>query len=121
MRRAIASLLLTILSVLLIAPFLVLDPQVDLPPCCRTHGRHHCMMTVEMRGVPDGLTRLSERCPWRPKCGGAAISRSYIPELEHRFLFRVVDPATPTEWKAVRPRRPFFESQPKRGPPALFA
>jgi hypothetical protein len=119
MRRAIASSLLTIVSVLLIAPFFALDPQASLPPCCRTHGKHRCMMM--QRGVPDRLAHVSERCVLFPKCGGAAISRCYKPEQEQQLQSAAIRLATPPHAGSVRRQRPVVESHPKRGPPAFFA
>jgi len=67
MRRALAGLLLTILSLPLIAPAFASAPNdSQLPACCRRGGKHHCAMSMEMAGSPSHFHVASARCPYSP-------------------------------------------------------
>jgi hypothetical protein len=63
--------LLLLFSFPLIAPLFALgsDAESRLPACCRTHGKHHCMMSVEeMQALLDGehFTAVTPKCPLYP-------------------------------------------------------
>jgi len=121
MRRPVSISLLAVLSWMLIVPFFGSDPETSLPPCCRRHGKHHCMMTQWMSGAPGGPARVSGTCPYRQKSGGAVASRSSKPEAEKRPLTEAVWPAT-LPMPGLAPSHPeLFDTHPKRGPPAILA
>ena len=69
MRRALASLLLAVLGLLLITPLLLADTRSELPACCRRDGKHHCataaMNTASVNG--PGFAATAPKCPLFPK------------------------------------------------------
>ena len=73
MRRAIALLLLTVISFPLIGAVLPSDPASNLPPCCRRNGKHHCAMQNAMNrlAVPGApaIAAVQPKCPLFPKAG----------------------------------------------------
>jgi hypothetical protein len=46
MKRTIALTQLVIISWMPIAPIFGPEAEASLPPCCRRHGKHHCMMQM---------------------------------------------------------------------------
>ena len=62
MRRTIALALMMAFSWTLIAPIFGPDADANLPPCCRRHGKHHCMMRMMERfgGNQTGFTSVRE-------------------------------------------------------------
>jgi hypothetical protein len=124
MRRAIALLLMLVFSSMLIAPLFAADPEAGLPPCCRSHGKHHCMMQRMQKPQPDGrpaFAAVREKCPCFPagtvtshsgqfalsagsSFGAASIAKHFIP--------------SPTD-AGFRPAK--LDSRPERGPPPSLA
>jgi hypothetical protein len=123
MRRALALTLLAIFSLMLMAPLCAPDAEASLPPCCRRHGKHHCMMQrlLAMSGKPGGPPALQEKCPYWPKGGGAAHVRVYQPEAEPQVFATRVAASVCAAKTELRHDLFFFDSHPKRGPPANLA
>jgi hypothetical protein len=123
MRRAIALSLLTIFSWMLIAPIFGPDAEASLPPCCRRHGKHHCIMQrlLALSGVPGGPPVVHECCPCQPCGGGAAHSRVYTTDALRRLQAVTVQPASLQERSQTTRQPAFFDSHPKRGPPTNLA
>jgi hypothetical protein len=122
MRRAIALLLMLVFSSMLMAPLFAANPEANLPPCCRSHGKHHCMMQRMQR--PDGrpgFTAVREKCPCFPSGTVAAHSWQFAPE-SGRTLYAAavcvsrIPPQIEPAFAAS-----FFDSHPERGPPAPLA
>jgi hypothetical protein len=71
MRRALALLLVAVLSFPLIAPVLLANTASDLPACCRRDGKHHCAVVdmANQRELPasQSVKALQPRCPLFPK------------------------------------------------------
>lgn len=119
MRRAIALTLLVLFSYMLMAPLFAPNAEASLPPCCRRHGRHHCMMQrlLAMSGKPGGPPAIQEKCPFSSKRCVTVQVRLPRPETEPQAAAGTVTAAAPVAC-GVEPReRPFFDSYPKRGPP----
>ena len=120
MRRAIAISLLVFFGWMLAAPLVVTDPEANLPPCCRRHGKHHCaMMDLAQRiGTGPAFTTVSERCPYRQTANTATRGSGWQPE-NAPLLFAGFDrqPA-PVERPCVLRRGATGRSHLKRGPPA---
>lgn len=122
MRRAIALLLLLIFSSMLMAPLFASDPESNLPPCCRSHGKHHCMMQRMQR--PDGrpgFTAVREKCPCFPAGTVASHSLQFVTGTGQALY---------AAWEAAHRIAPpieadfataYFDSHPKRGPPSPLA
>jgi hypothetical protein len=123
MRRAIALSLLAIFSLMLIAPIFGPDAESSLPPCCRRHGKHHCMMQrlLALSGAPGGPPAVQEHCPCQPGASGVIYSRAYAAEVPRRLQTGTVQPAALPEPNEPRRQPAFFDSFPKRGPPSLSA
>jgi len=51
------------------------NPEAMLPACCRSHGKHHCMMSADqMEALQRGhhFTVVNERCPLFPQASLAS-------------------------------------------------
>jgi hypothetical protein len=69
MRRILAIALLIAFGFPLVAPAFAAtaDPEASLPPCCRSHGKHHCAMMHMM--LLEALSHPSFQappCPFYP-------------------------------------------------------
>jgi len=65
MRRPLSIL---IVALFVMGPLSVLLPggtELQLPACCRRHGKHHCAMMAAMAAPPSGTTWIiaPNRCP----------------------------------------------------------
>jgi hypothetical protein len=120
MRRALASLLISFLSVPVILPALLADPSQELPPCCRRDGKHHCSMAGMMGGESKGPA-LQSRCPLFPQ-------NHSLPGSLHVSGFAVVRRVVGTAFSvcATRTSETTRQSQllagciRKRGPPSFL-
>ena len=103
MRRALALLLVAVLSFPLIAPVLLANTASDLPACCRRDGKHHCAVVdmANQRELPasQSVKALQPRCPLFPKAGvvpacSKTILLSVTPRVgaPHLFYFRIAKP-----------------------------
>jgi hypothetical protein len=121
MRRAIALLLMLVFSSMLMAPLFASDPESNLPPCCRRHGKHRCMMQG-MQGSDGrpGFAAVREKCPCFPAGTVAVQSVQFAPGLGC-FSYAaartetLIAPQTQPGLRSV-----FLRSHPKRGPPSLL-
>jgi hypothetical protein len=119
MRRAIALTLLALFSWMLIAPLLAPDAEAALPPCCRRHGKHHCMMQrlLATSGKLGGPPALQEPCPCQPFGGGAVQSRVYTTPASHLFEAGFIQPASLPERSRTPRSIAVLDVHPRRGPP----
>src|ERR1700692_2605672 len=73
MRQTPANLVLTILLWSYLAPVFLVATELDLPVCCRSHGKHHgCTCCMAHRGddgasgfLTHGFHSNDPRCPCR--------------------------------------------------------
>ncbi|MGA1981029.1 MAG: hypothetical protein ABSG84_01040 [Acidobacteriaceae bacterium] len=67
-RRILAITLLIAFGSPLVAPLLAAtaDPEASLPPCCRSHGMHHCAMMHRMLMASSGPVFSAPPCPFYP-------------------------------------------------------
>ena len=123
MRRMIALLLLTLFTWMLVAPLFAPDAEASLPPCCRRHGKHHCMMQMmlALSGTLSGPRAVEEKCPCQPKGGLAAYSAIYNPEAERRSFVEAVSQPVRAARSAARCQSCFLGSHAMRGPPISLA
>ncbi len=123
MRRTIALALMMAFSWTLIAPIFGPDADANLPPCCRRHGKHHCMMRMMERfgGNQTGFTSVFEKCPCFPVSTCAVHSRAYKPETGKQIYAEAVRrPSSAPQTEALY-RVSFLRSHQKRGPPSPLA
>jgi hypothetical protein len=123
-RRILAITLLIAFGFPLVAPLLAAtaDPEASLPPCCRTHGAHHCAMMHSMMLALSGEPAFVPLpCPFYPapatpvRIATASLDIAQPPSVA---LFRTSAPLPATPRRAART---FLASANlKRGPPALL-
>ena len=68
MRRSPANLVLAILLWSYLAPVFLVTTELDLPACCRSHGKHHgctCCMGRHNADDTPGFHANSPQCPCR--------------------------------------------------------
>jgi hypothetical protein len=124
MRRALASFLLALFSLPLIAPLVLAGSDSTLPACCRREGKHRCSMTADDSSTPGevSLHSVAARCASYPK-GTAATTDNNVGVSENSaaiFAAIVSHPAVQAQAEA-RYRISFARSSQKRGPPALLS
>ena len=123
MRRILAITLLIAFGFPLLAPAFAAtaDPEASLPPCCRSHGAHHCAMMHRMLAASNGPSFNAPPCPFYPTPSTlprtAAASLAASPRLARAQLLA---PA-PRTVSPLRAAAIFIASANlKRGPPALL-
>jgi hypothetical protein len=116
MRRSLATILLLLLSLPLVAPALGQTAQQRLLLCCRKGGAHHCMEAAPAGGAP-ALREHCSACPSHAMAGhadtwiaGAPIERT------------TCDSIAPLAIRQVEAgyRISFHRSRQKRGPPTFL-
>lgn len=123
MRRTISLALLIAFGWMLIAPALAPDAEANLPPCCRRHGKHHCMMRMMegAGGVQPGFSSITEKCPYCPIRACATHFPTFKPEPRKQIC---AEPDRESRWIAHtqgRFRPAFLSNGQKRGPPTPLA
>jgi hypothetical protein len=124
MRRILAITLLIAFGFPLLAPAFAAtaDPEASLPPCCRSHGTHHCAMMHRMLVASNGPSFTPPPCPFYPTPSTSprtvAASLAAPPRLAEAQLLAPA-PRTASPHRAAAT---FIASANlKRGPPALLA
>jgi hypothetical protein len=122
MRRVLASLLVALFSLSLIAPAVFAsDPDSKLPACCRRDGKHHCGMASHAES-PTSPAAQTAKCDLFPS--GGAVLASQIAGLPG--ISRVVltgffsQPAAIAHAETVS-RISYSQAGQKRGPPVYFS
>jgi hypothetical protein len=79
MRRILAIALLIAFGFPLVAPVFAAtaDPEASLPPCCRSHGKHHCAMMHMM--LLEALSHPSFQAPPCPFYPSAPTAPRLVP------------------------------------------
>ncbi|HLH40272.1 MAG TPA: hypothetical protein VKX39_14075 [Bryobacteraceae bacterium] len=120
MRRALASLLIAVLSFPLIAATLFAGDSPTLAACCRRGGKHHCEMAVAAPG--DGPAISAARCPSWPKSASAlsasqafSAAPAIVPASRLAAHGRVAQPVSRRGYSIS------IASLRKRGPPSRLA
>jgi len=123
MRRALASLMLALLSFPLIAAVLLAETAPDLPSCCRRNGEHQCTLKAHDASLTDGSAlQLVQRCPAFPIAPAvmADAAAAILRTPSAIFAGLVSHPAIQRQTEALG-RISFSRSRQKRGPPAPLA
>lgn len=100
------------------------DPEAQLPACCRSHGKHHCMMSAEqMAALLQGehFTNIRGKCPLFPHVtapvGVHTLLAAPAPiTLPIGYTGSLIQTAV-----ALLDLRSLRGDQPKRGPPQTFS
>lgn len=121
MRRLLALALLVLFSSSLSGPLLAFSDQAAdaVPICCKSGGKHHCMMRVPDRSAEQQIASVSEKCPCYPRSMAASVGQFYASPAGAAIYAQVVShPASHAQHEAQY-RISFDRSRHKRGPPAF--
>lgn len=126
MLRAVAILLINVISLGWLAPAMPSSANVSVPACCREHGKHQCAMKME-QGVNKqsssdrSVGAIYEKCPYSSKVWTTAWnSPSFTLHRGQVFFGEVIShPAIQAQTEA-RYRVSFSRSRQKRGPPSVL-
>lgn len=119
MRRIWAALLVTVFSITPISPALSADTEQKLPLCCRSNGKHRCVITESRSGSSGALVQAG-RCstlsadqtvPPHQTAGAAHLSAAIYGVVLSRRTPRPQTQSLSHIW--------FDPSSQKRGPPIL--
>jgi hypothetical protein len=86
MRRALANLVLMVILWGYVAPAVLGATELDLPSCCRSHGKHHgctCCMSRSAGDAAPGFHQNSPQCPYRLQ--GSVLYGSCVAEVKKFF------------------------------------
>jgi hypothetical protein len=123
-RHISATLLLAFFAVLFTLPLLADGADASLPACCRSQGKHHCLMSASERRAlqssEPAFAQVSEKCPYNPASPIATRGNTYQPSLSAAVFGEVLADAAPHTRTETNQRTAFDRSRPKRGPPAPF-
>src|SRR5580658_4937528 len=121
MHRALASLLLALVSFPLISPLLRADADSSLPSCCRRAGKHHCSTASasEETASSPALKAIQPRCSNYPSMvavprGSSVAFLKNSPSIGASLLSYPSVEA----WTEAQYRVSFSRSRQKRGPPS---
>ena len=121
MRRALASLLLPVLSIPLLLPAFFDAEASNVPACCRRAGKHHCTTPeAKQDRAGAGLRAIAPKCPLYSRVGvlpsgptATLLSRSFS---SHPPILPTIACVASSDF--VRNAAGDRSSQ-KRGPPSL--
>ena len=125
LRRMLAITLLIAFGSPLVAPLFAAttDPEASLPPCCRSHGKHHCaMMHSMMLAMSSKPAFVPPPCPFYPtpatpvRIATASLVAAPPPSVA---LFRAPAPLPATPHPAAKTL--IASANLNRGPPVRLA
>lgn len=98
------------------------DPEASLPPCCRSHGAHHCAMIHLMLAASTGPSFNAPPCPYYPTPSTSPrTAAASLAAPTHLTAAQLLAPA-PRAAAAHHAASIFISSaNHKRGPPSLLA
>lgn len=124
MRRLVSITLLLMFGFPLTAPLFALGSTTEsrLPACCRIHGKHHCMMSMEeLEALLNGEHFTSEptKCPLFPKAVSPVPHQTlFFDQAALMFAEAVSHPALSRQTEAWA-RVALEGARHKRGPPSI--
>jgi hypothetical protein len=118
--------LLLLVSLPLISPLFALGSTAEsrLPACCRMHGKHHCMMSMEeldALGSGNGGRFTSEptKCPLFPKAVSPVPHQTLFCDRAALLYAEVLSHPAQTPQTEAWARVALEGARHKRGPPSI--
>jgi hypothetical protein len=127
LRKALSILLLAMFCLPAITPLFALQAQEDanLPACCRRHGKHHCMMSMQDRQAMTAsqdpqFAAPTEKCPYAPSMvvRGVHLS-SFVPQPGRLVTAEIFGHPAGIIQTESKLRTSEIRSRQKRGPPVV--
>jgi hypothetical protein len=121
MQRLLATLLLSVIGLLPVAPvFAGTSVAAKLPACCRMHGKHKCGMRSQQS--EPSLYSVCNRCPFSTPASSPAVNFPVFPPTRARFFVKAIFNRQVAPEQLARRLGPSFErSRQKRGPPSFLS
>ncbi|MBV9937772.1 MAG: hypothetical protein JO150_04660 [Acidobacteriaceae bacterium] len=120
MQRGIASLLTVLFGWLLILPAVASRDNTALPACCRTNGKHHCLLPMKEDGSSSNTTRvLASKCPLFLQATGAVHVSTDQPSFSGVGFAGLASYPAVSPQMEVRRCLSLSRSCQQRGPPHL--
>jgi hypothetical protein len=127
-QRVWAILVLSLIGLMPIAPaFANAARTIEVPLCCRAHGKHKCAMRSEVGGLhaPDtapAMYGICDQFPLGQPASSTAVNLSaFVPQASQLFFAAIVSHPTAQEQTEARFRISFASSRQKRGPPSFLS
>jgi hypothetical protein len=125
MRRWLSIFLVLLLGLWPLTGTLEASDDVNLPPCCRRHGAHHCAMAMQMAAMmAKAMTgsapvfTVPMTCPLYPSSlGGPSTPSHALTAIEVSLPQLLVQTYAPAAERAEAHMRP-IRTRAGRGPPA---
>ncbi len=92
MKGSLAKLVLMVILWSYLAPAVLAATELDLPVCCRSHGKHHgctCSMGRSVRSTTPGFHPNSPQCPYRLQ--GCVLYGSWLAVAKKFFATALPD------------------------------
>lgn len=126
MQRAWAIVILSILGILPVAPaFTNATRTIQLPPCCRAHGKHKCEIRLRLAESHSSEPALYSSCdqfPLLQLASSTAVNPSaFLHKTAQLFFAAIVSHPVAHEQTEARFRISFARSRQKRGPPHFLS
>jgi len=118
MRRGLAVILATVVSLLLILPAFLGTGEADLPACCRKAGKHHCMHSASETSSVS-FSAIREKCPSYPHSSLLAKLQISSPSLRQTVIAGLMTNPSAAHQAEAGYRISHFRSRQKRGPPSF--
>jgi hypothetical protein len=127
MWRTSAIVLLTLFLVVQVLPFVSSQTpdEASLPACCRTHGKHHCVMNMNLLTRSQGsdhrpvFAQVTEKCPYAPAALVGLHGPGFKPTRSALIFAEIVSHPVQRPQTEAHRRISFDRSRQKRGPPAM--
>jgi hypothetical protein len=120
-KRALASLLLSVVTLPLLPAF-VETAASNIPACCRRNGKHHCSKTDNDSQAASSiaLRATNARCPLYPKASAQPSGSTPIHVSQFVSIQQPVLSAPAAERSENLRSTAYDRSSQKRGPPSLL-
>jgi hypothetical protein len=125
MRRAVGVFLILLFGLGPLAEALPANAESRLPPCCRRHGAHHCVMAARIaqaQSLPHSAPAFAPpaTCPSYP--GALAASTATVDALSGNAtgLPTLLEQPLSAATHRLAPRQNQLLTRPNRGPPTSF-